>query len=380
MIPPKDYYLELHLAQVEDEITRINNKVSKSWYDNKLVVDYIKYLNYIIEGLRKIDRHTITDNDKDQIRDILIFVSVCIQYLKSATKADLKPALYVCLRCAMEDWVKDSQSHYVLTSYKATVSSHHFLSYTIDSQAIKLIYDVLGITIPYKLVAIGYPTYLEKDFLSNVSLYHELGHFVDLCEWKISLHITARFINSGIPMNSEYFNGIDEQILRDKKHSCHDKEIKRLYNLISEYFADIFAAQYIGRHKMHLSHYMAGDNGFSYTHPSISARTRAIENFLQPENTHDDFIKALLNETQRITGKELKIRNESLILDPLLARQPYINLNKNQLHSLLQNAWELWENDTSGFRTDPDSMTAYQRINDLLEQSIMNYHDNKCKS
>lgn len=352
---PEVYYIELHLAQVEDELSRINIKVANGLY-NSLVEDYISYLNAVVIELRKIDLGTQTNNDKCQLRLILQFVASCIQYLKSATKEDLRYSLYVFLRAAMEDWVKESPQKYVITSYKADISSHHFLSFTSNRQIIRVIKDVLGIDIPYKLVSLGYPTYLEKDFLSNVSLYHELGHFVDQCEWSISQEISMYFINHGIPLHDKYFKNIEPQIITDKSNRCFLPEFLKLNRMLSEYFADIFAVQYIGRHKHHLPLYFAGDNDFSDSHPSTAARIQAIENFLQPENLHDDFIKALRHETLLITGKELKIRNAPLASDTLLLGKPYNDLNKDQLHSLLQNAWELWETDKSGFRSNPDIM------------------------
>lgn len=373
---PEIYYIELHLAQITDEMTRINAKVASNLYDNDKVKEYISILNDIVTSLQRIDLNTQTETEKCQIREILIFISRCIQYIKSATIKDLRPSIYVCLRTALGDWV-DSTKDYVLTSYKGNVDTHYLSHITVTSQAINMIKDVLGITIPYKLVSLGYPTYLEKDFLSNLSLYHELGHFVDICIWRISVNLVEFFITNGIPMHSVYFQNIDESILKDKDHICFTNERNRLYRMILEYFADIFAVQYIGNHKLHLSHYMAGDNGFSNSHPSTTARTHAILNFLGSESQHDDFIKILKAMTQAVSRRDLKIRYVPLDDTPLLNGQPYSNISKDQVPSLFHNAWEIWELNKSGFKDTPDPITAYKTLNDLLDQSIMNFLANK---
>lgn len=371
---PAVYYLELHIAQVKNELSLLIEKKERGLFNNRRVIEYINTLNDVIDHLQKSDLPNCSDNDKLLRQNILIYISTCIQYLKSATTEDLNPTLYVCLRAALEDWVKQASSNYVITSYKADIGSHHYSPLTILSQAIKSIQDIWGIVIPYRLVSLGYPSHLEKDFISNVSLYHELGHFIDLCEWKISVNIVGYILFSKrLPLPSEYFKNIDEKAIFDFKNSSQKIYQNMLLNLIQEYFADIFAAQYIGRHKNHLVNYMAGDNDFSSSHPSTKARARAIDNFLLPEYQHDEFINLVKNVTLRITGKELKIRSTQLTEANLLAGQAYDNLQKEQLHSLFHNAWEIWEYNKANFKNSPNYLDAYDRLNRLLNQSIINY-------
>lgn len=375
---PEIYYLEIHLAQVSHEMDCINEKVAKGSYDNKKLIAYISTLNDVVTELHKTDFSVKSDNDKEQIRDILIFLSYCIQYIKSATVVDMSAAVYVCLRAALEDWVKGNPLDYVMTTYKCEVSTHHYQPYTVNEQSIKAVLDVFNINITDKLVSLAYPSYLEKDFLSNVSLYHELGHFIDLFEWRISASLTNYIIDHQCLINHDiYFKNIEVGALYDKANSNHDTELVKLYYMLREYFADIFAVQYIGRHKIHMSHYVAGNNGFDNEHPSTEARTNAINNFLGPEANYDDFIKQLRWATEAITGRPLKIRNIALPKDDLLNNKPCSITDKHQLHTLLQNAWEIWEGNINGYKQDPDLMTAYGRLNSLLEQSIMNYENNK---
>lgn len=375
---PAVYYLELHIAQVANEMSLILNKVKAGLYDNKKLVEYICTLNDVVAEICKCDLTTKTDNDKEQVRDILLFLSTCIQYVKSATTNDMSAAVYVCLRAALEDWVKDNPLTYVMTSYKADVESHHFSSGTLRKQAIKAIYDNYSITIPNKLVALGYPSYLEKDFLSNVSLYHELGHFIDLQEWSISLNLTSEiFKYKNLPMRDVYFKNIDTNVVFDNTLSNWSTEINKLYDIIGEYFADIFAAQYVGRHKNHLINYIAGDTGFSDSHPSTEARNQAIMNFLEPEANHDAFIKMLKKATVDVTKRELKQRNTPLDTTPLMSDKQCSVKDKHQLHTLLHAGWEIWESNLNGYRQSPDTITAYNKLNKLLEDSIMNYENSK---
>lgn len=375
---PEIYYLEIHLAQVSHEMDCINEKVRNGRYENKKLIAYISTLNDIVAEIRKTNFASKSDNDKEQIRYILLFMSFCVQYIKSATIYDMNSAVYVCLRAALEDWVKGNPLNYVVTTYKGSAGTHHYQPWTVDKQSIKAIYDIYSISFADKLVSLAYPSYLEKDFLSNVSLYHELGHFIDLSEWGITGRLTNHIItNKCLQMQDVYFKNIDTVVLYDRTHLLWSSEWDKLHNMLCEYFADIFAVQYIGRHKIHLSQYLTGDNGFDKEHPSTEARTRAINNFLGPEANHDDFIKQLRWATEQITGRSLKIRNAALPKDYLLNNQPSPITEKHQLHTLLQNAWEIWEGNINGYKQDPDIMTAYGRLNNLLEQSIMNYEKRK---
>ena len=154
-------------------------------------------------------------------------------------------------------------------------------------------------------------------------------------------------------------------------------EWSKLHRMLCEHFADIFAVQYIGKHKIHLSQYIVGDNGFDNEHPSTEARTIAINNFLGPEANNDDFIKQLRWVTNSIIGRPLKQRNIALPKEDLLSNQPCSITDKHQLHTLLQNAWEIWEASSNGNKMAPDLMSAYGRMDSLLEQSIMNFENNK---
>ena len=207
---PEIYYLEIHLAQVSHEMECINEKVQNGFYKNKKLIAYISTLNKVVAEIHKTDLSTKSDNDKEQIRDILTFLSCCIQYIKSATIGDMNAAMYVCLRAALEDWVKGNAINYVMTTYKCEVSTHHFQPYTVDEQSIKTILDVFSVDITDKLVSLAYPSYLENDFLSNVSLYHELGHFIDLSEWRISASLTNFIVDNQCLKNQDiYFKNIN---------------------------------------------------------------------------------------------------------------------------------------------------------------------------
>ena len=375
---PEIYYLQIHLAQVSHEMDCLHEKVKNDLFENKKLIAYISTLNDIVAEIRKTDFASKSDNDKEQIRYILLFMSVCVQYIKSATINDMKSAVYVCLRAALEDWVKGNPLDYVVTTYKGNVGTHHYQPWTVDEQSIKAIYDIYSISFTDKLVSLAYPSYLEKDFLSNVSLYHELGHFIDLSEWGITARLTNFIIDKKcLQMQDVYFKNVDTTILYDKTNKLWPAEWNKLHRMLCEYFADIFAVQYIGRHKIHLSQYIAGDNGFDNEHPSTEARTIAINNFLGPEANNDDFIKQLRWATNRITGRPLKQRNIALPKNDLLNNQPCSITDKHQLHTLLQNAWEIWEASSNGNKMYPDLMSAYGRMNSLLEQSIMNFENNK---
>lgn len=62
--------------------------------------------------------------------------------------------------------------------------------------------------------------------------------------------------NKCLPLPAVYFPNIDETKLYNISPPSLNSEQEKLGSLISEYFADIFAVRFIGRHKIHLANYI----------------------------------------------------------------------------------------------------------------------------
>ena len=208
-------------------------------------------------------------------------------------------------------------------------------------------YDLLkggfGIEFNHRLIQINLPKYLSHDYLANVVLYHELGHFID-SRFQISLRLQRAL-------------GFPEEIL----------------NHYSEFFADIFASQYIGNASNFYLDYIAHKAPNSFTHPSTDSRIDIVNDFLA-NSQKNPIIENLKLATKKITTKELKKQTQLLSEDDFVNFIPTEVNSPKELHSLFEVGWDLWTKDVNEFSTrNIDNLGKYRIINNLIEKSINNY-------
>lgn len=381
---PEVFSLELHSAQIAIEVESLKQKSKFDQYANKRVTAFIEELNNLCSAILSKDMSAFDDSQKETTKDVLLFVSRCVQYIKESTNKDLDIEMYTCLRAALEEWTQNIPNHmpedFIMATYRADVDTHYYYPFSFNDQLEKDIKSIFAHSFSIRLIPLGYPSYLEKDYLSNVSLYHELGHFIDIHEWGISCALSSYISkNKCLPMHDDYFEKINEAILYNPSDKGYSTEVIRLRSYLQEYFADIFAAQYVGESKIYLAEYMGGDNGYSDTHPSTSARTNAVMTFLS-KGTADDFIKLLDWATYSMTKRHLQARNSPLDIGIMKSKKSYEIKDKKELHSLFHNAWTIWKDDTDYKKTPEgkiDLVGAYKALTRDIKQSIAYFEANK---
>ncbi len=212
------------------------------------------------------------------------------------------------------------------------------------------VYDYIesqyGVRLTYKLIQISIPKYEVNDYLFNVILYHELGHFIDM-----KYNISSRIAANEYPHLNEYQRSIKE-------------------SHFAEYFSDIFAAQYISNYASVYLDYFAGDDPESESHPATADRSKVVDDFLN--DVDNQIIELIKNATLLSTKVSIGIKYEAFDIEDIISLIPAKIDKTTQLHYVFIARWKLWLDERDRFPVQ-DSIKLYKIINNLLEKTISNY-------
>jgi hypothetical protein len=258
-----------------------------------------------------------------------------------------------CLERALSEWIP-GHAYIVVTSLSNALLSYQIrYSLAFNTPLYTTINTDYKKEFQHRLIQITLPRYYVHDYLANVVLYHELGHFIDKT-YRISESVILEMVNNG---SIAYLSD----------------EMYQLLSHYMEYFADIFAAQYVGDASNFFLDYIAHKATDSKTHPATDKRIEMVKKFLAGDDSASE-IANLKKYTHAITGKTLEIRFENLPLDDLDNLLPYELKNEQELHSVFLAGWKAWQRLTENKLSDDfGNDTAYKVINNLIEKSISNY-------
>lgn len=208
--------------------------------------------------------------------------------------------------------------------------------------------------IEHRLIKINLPKILVRDYLTCVVLYHELGHFIDL-----ELNVSAKLFQNKF----------------SKPHILmFEKEEFRYYAHAGEYFADLFAAQYIEDSSSIYLSYVAHNNGASNTHPATSDRIEKVLQFINQDS--DELIDGIQHVLQQSEVSQLALRYETIDPESSGFKQliPHKITNVSQLHAIYKLGWETWMNSDDNFLAGFERRERYHIVNNLIEKSISNFN------
>lgn len=301
-------------------------------------------------------------------REVMDFFSRSINLLDNNTINVVPHEMIECLNAALKDWIDDYDKYIFVTT------DGDYCIYSLG-KSIELTYEniknLYGIDFSYKLVNVQLPKYLLRDYLTNVVLYHELGHFVDN-HYKLTETIFPEILKQS---KDDLINTYFPYINPAKDVHLYEKYIRQH---LCEYFADLFASQYAGSHFYNFLLYLEHDNSNWYdTHPNHSYRKKIIIDFLNGvSNPVLDIIKKTV---QTVTGKELKVRFRDLSSDDFYNLVPTIITDEKDLHSLFKLGWDVYLSGGDNFKNanamsyTPSQSEVYNIVNNLIEKSINNF-------
>lgn len=351
-------HLHLHLAQL---LCLLENAEVKQ-YDTDRITKHLEDIKQVLDRLAQLNLENLNETQRELIREILDYFSSSLKYVLDSTVDDVPSEIFYGLRKAMEDWLEEPETYILVAS-----EGNYCFQYNNKTNDI---YDTIqrtfGITLKHKLVFFGVPAHLKNDFACNTALYHELGHFIDLVHFHFSETIFIQIVKGEIPFNFVQFCGYQNSSM----------DVNRLYYHLLEYFADLFAAQYIGKSAYMYLEYVGQNNNASDSHPSTKNRIKLIDEFI--DNTKGEFISLieLYKDQVNQSKRELINRSSNIDLSNFLSNQHIVLNEKRDIHKMISSLWSLWDIHKNQFKDETGkTMTpheAYKHISKLFEKSIKN--------
>jgi hypothetical protein len=345
--------LDLTLCQLL-KISEASRK-NKQAYSDRKKEKFHDEIDALIGKISSTNLSTLDDGDQYLLKKLFDLLFIWFEFLDNSTLNNIPYEIIRCLDAVLEEWLgpADANKFVIVTSLQSQQLSFSYYDseFALDKELTLFLENKFQTKIESAPVPINLPKYLVHDYLANVTLYHELGHFID----------RHRRITESI-IDSEYF-----QELKQRKKA-------RKQNHFAEYFADIFAAQYLDEKCAMYLEYCAIKEPECFTHPSTESRVKIVTDFLA--GSTDFTIEQLKKGTERATlGRQLTPKRYLAIdgddFDDLL---PCKIENQRQLHYLFIKGWQAWGNEESNLaKTFTYSADRYRVINNLIEKSISNF-------
>jgi len=342
--------IELQILQLEESFSKSRSNI----YSDKKKETHFKELFNIFNTIKNCNYFSFSETDIKLHFQILNYIFKGLEFLDNSTLNVIPYEIVSCLQIALEDWIK-SDNFIIVTSL-----SNRNLDFSFESENVEIFNNInaevssrYDLKITNRLIKIVLPKALSRDYLSIVVLYHELGHFIDT-----EIHISEKILYSKYGFKPAHL--YTQSQLQEFRH-------------FMEYFADLFAAQYINNASSLFLGYIAHDSLDSHTHPSTKSRISIVEDFLN--NTYNIKVD-VINSALKSSGYEpFKIRHKKIDIK----KSDFQNLipqqikTKEELHYIFKLGWDFWDTSEINFLKNFDARQKYNVINNLVEKSISNY-------
>lgn len=341
--------IELQLLQLEESFSKSRSNI----YSDIKKETHFKELHKLFKAIKRSNYVSFSLNDLHIHFGVLNYIFKGLEYLDNSTLNIIPYEIVSCLQLALEDWVK-KENFIIVTSLSNKNLDFYFESDNNEEFFENLnsyIFSFYKLKVTHRLIKISLPKVISRDYLSIVVLYHELGHFVDI-ELNISNKLLMKEYGSSNPKNQ------DEYVYLNHKR---------------EYFADLFAAQYINNASNLYLEYISSNSNDSLTHPATSKRIAVVDRFLL--NDVCDELN-LFNSVLQISGPDqLRIRHKIMKVNKSDFQKliPQTISDKEELHSIYKLGWDFWNTSDQNFLKNFKSRQKYHIINNLIEKSISNF-------
>lgn len=374
--------IELHFSQLQAEwaVSKYNT------YSDTRKQAYHENLKIIIAALEKENFEKLDDNEIEQRFLIIFFVFKSLEFLNHSTTSTIPFELVYVLELALKEWFPGEDEYLIVTSLINGINEFSFdNSLTFADFVYENIKHYCDVSFDKKLVQINLPESTSRDYLANVVLYHELGHFIEkkyliagVIYGEILASLKGRRISKedrqDIYRYFPYLNKLDLQ-----QWLANNNDGNNMFSLhISEYFCDLFAAQYVkDSSTIYLEYITIPQSKMSSTHPSTFNRSILVQEYLS--NKGGFVLKLYKDIVRKITNKELTYRAKDIKSTDFENLVPVTVKEPEELHSLFVYGWNVWRRDwkrieiTAKTQFNLSSAHVYQIINNLIEKSIGNY-------
>lgn len=342
--------IELQLRQLEESFSKSRSNI----YSDRKKETHFQDIYKLFLKIRDSDYKNFNSRDITYHVFFLDVIFSNLEYLDNSTLNIIPYEIVSCLEFALNDWV--SSDEFIIVTSMSNKMNDFYLKTTLDEEQYKIfitgIHHYYNLKIEHRLIQISLPKILSRDYLSCVVLYHELGHFIDK-----ELNISSKLVFGK-------FNKTPKDL---------DTAEKKFYHHKMEYFADLFAAQYVADASSKYLFQISRNNLESDTHPSTSSRIDVTNEFLEEEinDIVNDFNKVLASYNLPILKKRYEIIEPEESNFQQLYPQQFRTVE--ELHYIFKLGWDIWNNSDNNFLKNFTSRDKYNIINNLIEKSISNY-------
>lgn len=259
---------------------------------------------------RQIDDITFTDTDKETFRveliaitdkllvvnaptdyspftieDFASYIMVCRDWLRQLIESNayrLNEEMSYCIMKTIEKW--DWQQAQRIVIFTVGDFAVHKIRRNVNTHRIDSLLTLTrntGVTLTKEPVFIRVPDQFKEHILTNIPLFHEIGHFFDMDN-----SISERVLSEILPILQSKKS---LRLKRDFFPYCEGVDIQTVPNVnmlllshIEEYIADIFGAQYSGEHILCYASFLETQKPkeLSKDHPLLTCRKRLVDSFL----------------------------------------------------------------------------------------------------
>lgn len=340
--------IELQILQLEESFSKSRSNI----YSDIKKETHFSELHALFEAIRVSKYHDFNEGEINLHYQILNYIFKGLEYLDNSTLNIIPYEIVSCLQIALDEWILED-NFIIVTSLSNRNSEFLFESDNLEIfNNLNLDISVrYGLNITNRLIKIVLPKALSRDYLSTVVLYHELGHFVDT-----ELHISSKIILS------KYWHlpELSQDQIKEYRH-------------FMEYFADLFASQYINDASNLYLNYIAYNAPDCDTHPSTVKRIQVVNSFLSGKSCAE--LNEINNALVASGNQQFKIRHKVINI----SRSDFQNLipqkinDNEELHYIFKLGWDFWNTSEKNFLRNFGPRQKYNVINNLIEKSISNY-------
>jgi hypothetical protein len=362
--------LQLNFSQLESAWKKSKNNL----YSDTKKISYHKNLVDLFNKMKEEDFLGLSEIETVERSRVIDFFFISITFLDGSTVSQIPFEIIKCLEEALKDWVDEHDDFIIVTSLVKGINAFSFDTRLTFGDYYIIIEETYGIKFESKLIQINVPEALTRDYLANVALYHELGHFIDR-KYRISEILTKKLI---FDFRAGKFHIKFYDYFPFLKGADPQTFVNVLFSHFSEYFCDLFAAQYVGKSLgIYLDYITKGNPNHSNSHPATSVRVDVVSKFINGEN--DVLMDEILSVVVLASRKELKKRYKEFSSTDFENLIPIEINSASELHYLFVYGWNLWLSDWNEFQKvnemafplSPNQI--YEIINNLIEKSIGNY-------
>lgn len=376
-----DRFFEFEKAKLFDTWKRSRNNK----YSNPKLQEFHDFFRDFYEKIKNEDIASLTEDKKTFLKNAIDYFQLRVNCLSNNTATNAPYEVIESIKSAAGNWVSNIDDYNILTRY----GDYSFFHDGNEDNILLFIKNDYGIEFKYKTVLLSIPQHYYRDYLNNVVLYHEIGHFVDTVNGISDIAVIAminKFRNSdNLDGMCEFFpclTDVDFADLCDMlgrfKNQSDAFILKRHW---MEYFADMFASSYIGNNITRYLSYVyypdCNSSIYSSTHPSNKKRFQLVDDFVGGRSNY--IINIIQEILQGKFRKKLPRYNNSLNYEDLYSLLPLELNSDDDIHNIYAAAWDVWYGDREKFKTtnnlgvELSPTQIYSILNNLAEKSISNY-------